>query len=250
MIIVKGMENMSRFQDIFLDIESDILNQQYKPGELLPSENQLSKKYNVSRETIRKALSLLLESGYIQKKQGKGSIVLDVKRFDFPISGLTSYKELQDAQNISSETILVENKKMTIPEHIADFLKVSHDTEVHCVIRARKVDGEVVILDKDYLFTSIIESIPDDEARHSLYHYIENKLGLVIGFARKEFIAEPATQEDRELMTLHNDTHVVVTRSEVHLEDATLFQYTESRHRLDRFRFVEFARRRGPVSYD
>lgn len=241
---------MSRFQDIFLDIESNILNQKYKAGELLPSENQLAEQYNVSRETIRKALVLLLESGYIQKKQGKGSIVLDVKRFNFPISGLTSYKELQDAQNISSETLLVKNEKMTVPEHIADFLKVSHDTEVHCIIRARKVDGEVVILDKDYLFTSVIPEVPDSEAQHSLYHYIENKLNLVIGFARKEFIVEPATQEDRDLMTLHGDTHVVVTRSEVHLEDATLFQYTESRHRLDKFRFVEFARRRGPVSYN
>lgn len=241
---------MSRFQNIFLDIESDILNQKYKAGELLPSENQLAKKYNVSRETIRKALVLLLESGYIQKKQGKGSIVLDVKRFNFPISGLTSYKELQDAQNISSETLLVKNEKVTIPGHIADFLKVSKDTEVHCIIRARKVDGEVVILDKDYLFTSVIPQMPDSEAKHSLYHYIENKLNLTIGFAQKEFIVEPATQEDRELMALRGDTHVVVTRSEVHLEDATLFQYTESRHRLDKFRFVEFARRRGPVSYN
>ena len=240
---------MSRFQDIFLDIESDILNQQYKAGELLPSENRLSDKYNVSRETIRKALTLLLESGYIQKKQGKGSIILDIKRFDFPISGLTSYKELQDAQNINSETIVVKNRKETIPEHIAAFLNVSRDTEVHVLTRARKVDGETVILDKDYLLTSVIPLLPDDEAKKSLYNYIEKELGLTIGYARKEFIVEPATQEDRDLMTLHGDTHVVVTRSEVHLEDTTLFQYTESRHRLDKFRFVEFARRRPPMDY-
>lgn len=240
---------MSRFQEIFLDIESDILNQQYKAGELLPSENKLSKKYNVSRETIRKALTLLLESGYIQKKQGKGSIVLDIKRFNFPISGLTSYKELQDAQNINSETLLVKNQKEIIPEHIATFLNVSKDIEVHALIRARKVDGEIVILDKDYLLTSVITDLPDDEAKKSLYNYIEKELELTIGYARKEFIVEPATQEDRELMTLHGDTHVVVTRSEVHLEDTTLFQYTESRHRLDKFRFVEFARRRPPMDY-
>ena len=76
---------MNKFQEIYLDIESEILNQKYKPGDLLPSENKLAHMYNVSRETIRKALTLLLESGYIQKQQGKGSIVLDIKRFDFPI---------------------------------------------------------------------------------------------------------------------------------------------------------------------
>jgi GntR family trehalose operon transcriptional repressor len=240
---------MSRFQDIFFDIESKIIHQEYKPGALLPGEHTLAEEYEVSRETIRKALALLLESGYIQKKQGKGSIVLDVKKFDFPVSGLTSYKELQDAQNISSETILVRNEKRLIPERIADFLDISKDTEVHEVIRQRKVDGEGIILDKDYLLTSIIPELPDEEAAHSLYNYIENKLGLTIGFARKEFTVEPITEEDRSLMTLHGDTHIVVARSDVHLEDTTLFQYTESRHRLDKFRFVDFARRRGPVSY-
>lgn len=242
----KDCRIMNKFQEIYLDLESEILNQKYKPGDLLPSENKLAHMYNVSRETIRKALTLLLESGYIQKQQGKGSIVLDIKRFDFPISGLTSYKELQEAQKIESETILIENNIITIPEYIADFLKVSKDTTVHCIIRARKVEGEVIILDKDYLFTSVIDTIPNKEAEHSLYHFIEKTLGLTIGFARKEFIVEHATKEDKELMDLHGDTHVVVTRSEVHLEDTTLFQYTESRHRLDKFRFVDFARRRGP----
>lgn len=240
---------MSRFQEIFFDIESKIINQTYKSGDLLPGEHSLAEKYNVSRETIRKALSLLLESGYIQKKQGKGSIVLDVKRFDFPVSGLTSYKELQQAQHISSETILVENKRQTIPKQIAEFLDVPLNTEVHALIRARKVDSEIIIIDKDYLLTSIIEEVPDEEAQDSLYDYIENKLGLTIGFARKEFTVEPITKEDRKLMTLHGDTHIVVARSDVHLEDTTLFQYTESRHRLDKFRFVDFARRRGPISY-
>lgn len=240
---------MSRFQEIFFDIEIKIINQEYKPGDLLPSENRLANEYSVSRETIRKALSRLLESGYIQKKQGKGSIVLDVKRFDFPVSGLTSYKELQNAQNISSETVLVKNEKQIIPERIAEFLGVSKHTEVHTIIRARKVDNEVIIIDKDYLFTSVIPEMPDKEAENSLYNYIENNLGLVIGYARKEFTVEPVNKEDHELMTLHENNHVVVTRSEVHLEDTTLFQYTESRHRLDKFRFVDFARRRGPFSF-
>lgn len=245
----KGMNHLSKFHEIFVDIESAILNQTYKSGDLLPSENDLTKQYNVSRETIRKALTLLLESGYIQKKQGKGSIVLDVKRFDFPISGLTSYQELQNAQNISSQTLLIENKITKIPKHIAEFLKVPESTKVHTVIRARKVNQEVVILDKDYLLTSVIEELPDEEAENSLYHYIEHKLGLKIGYARKEFTVEPVTNEDRTLMSIHDDHHIVVTRSDVHLEDTRLFQYTESRHRLDKFRFVDFARRRGPQTY-
>lgn len=237
---------MNKFNEIYLDLEADILNQRYKPGELLPSENKLAVNYNVSRETIRKALVLLLESGYIQKQQGKGSIVLDVERFNFPVSGLTSYKELQETQHINSKTILVANQRQLLPNHVVEQLNLPADTEVHYIERQRQVDGEVVILDKDYLVTSIIPQMPDKDAENSLYHYIENVLGLTIGYAQKEFTVEPITKEDKILMDLHNDSHVVVVRSSVYLEDTRFFQYTESRHRLDKFRFVDFARRKTP----
>lgn len=42
-------------------------------------------------------------------------------------------------------------------------------------------------------------------------------------------------------MDLHDDTYAVVVRSLVHLEDTRCFEYSESVHRLDKFRFVEFA---------
>lgn len=238
---------MSKFNEIFLDLEAAILNQRFISGDLLPSENELVKTYNVSRETIRKALNLLLEKGYIQKVQGKGSIVLDIKRFDFPVSGLTSYKELQDAQNMNSQTIVVSNGLLPVSEELANHLNLSVGTPVLYLERLRKVHGEVVIIDKDYLVTSIVPSIPDEAAEDSLYHYIEQTLGLSIGYAQKEITVDPITEEDKRLMYLQEDTHVVVVRSDVYLEDTTLFQHTESRHRLDRFRFVDFARRRNSL---
>lgn len=238
---------MSKFNEIFLDLEAAILNQRFISGDLLPSENELVKTYNVSRETIRKALNLLLEKGYIQKIQGKGSIVLDIKRFDFPVSGLTSYKELQDAQNMNSQTIVVSNGLLPVSEELANHLKLSVGTPVLYLERLRKVHGEVVIIDKDYLVTSIVPSIPNEAAEDSLYHYIEQTLGLSIGYAQKEITVDPITEEDKRLMDLQEDTHVVVVRSDVYLEDTTLFQHTESRHRLDCFRFVDFARRRNSL---
>lgn len=62
---------MNKFHEIYLDLEKAILEKKYQPGQLLPSENELTKEYSVSRETIRKALVLLLESGYIQKNKEK-----------------------------------------------------------------------------------------------------------------------------------------------------------------------------------
>lgn len=236
---------MNKFKEIFLDLEQKILNQEYPPHTLLPSENQLIKMYGVSRETIRKALNLLRNAGYIQKKQGKGSIVLDLTRFDFPISGLTSFKELQETQSIPSETKVVDIHKIAVSPTLHKITDWPVASEAWKLVRQRKIDGEVVILDKDFLDASIIPELPENRAQKSIYDYFENDLGLEIAYAQKEISVDPVNKELRDLMDLQpEDQHVVTVRSLVYLEDTRCFEYTESIHRLDKFRFVDFARRR------
>ena len=235
---------MNKFNEIFLDLEKKILANEYPAHTLLPSENQLIQIYGVSRETIRKALNLLLNAGYIQKKQGKGSIVLDLNRFDFPIAGLTSYKELKETQHIPSETIVRVLEEVPVTEKLNEKTGWTVGEAAWKLIRQRKIDGEVVILDKDYLLKSVVPELPEERAKDSIYDYFENDLSLEISYAQKEITVEPVTQEMQELMMLHGDSHVVIVRSLVYLEDTRCFEYTESIHRLDKFRFIEFARRR------
>jgi GntR family trehalose operon transcriptional repressor len=235
---------MNKFREIFLDLEQKILSNEYPPHTFLPSENQLINMYAVSRETVRKALQLLQNGGYIQKKQGKGSLVLDVNRVDFPISGLASYKELQDAQSIPSETSVVEISLKPISKRIHEATNWPMDSYVWKLVRQRRINNEVVILDKDYLLYSIIPELPEDQAEHSIYDYFENDLALSIAFARREITVDPVSKECRELMSLRpEDQNVITIRSLVYLDDNRCFEYTESIHRLDRFKFINYVYR-------
>lgn len=112
------------------------------------------------------------------------------------------------------------------------------------MIRQRKINGEVVILDRDYLLKNVVPTLTATQAAGSIYEYFENELQLTIAYAQKEITVEEVTPEIEEMMDLHGDRYVVVVRGLVHLEDTRCFEYTESIHRLDKFRFVEFARRR------
>lgn len=235
---------MPRFKQIFQDLESKILQKHYPTSSLLPSEHQLAKDYQVSRETIRRSLNLLKERGYIQKVQGKGSLVLDVKRMELPVSGLTSYKEVTQSQNLDSKTVVHANHLIEAPENVANQLEIEVGDPVFELIRTRVVNDEHIILDMDYLKAEFFDELPTEQMEKSLYDYIEGDLGYDIGYALKEFTVDPVTKKDLEYMTLVDDPYVVVTRSKVYFQDTQLFQYTESRHRVDKFRFAEFARRK------
>lgn len=236
---------MNKPEKIYLDIEEKIKSKFYPIGSTLPSENQLAANYNVSRETIRKALKLLKENGYIQKQHGRGSIVLNNHLLSFPISGLVSYKELQKDLDFNSKTIIVKNELVELPLALKGKYDLADDELFIHLIRARSIDDEVVIIDEDYIRQSIVPSISNAVAEDSIYHYFETDLNLKIDYAQKEFTSEKANALDKEWLKLESHDYIIKVTSHVFLEDMTFFQLTHSRHHLERFRFSEFARRKN-----
>ena len=60
------------------DIESGI----WKPGDRIPSENELREQYDVSRNTVIKALEELVQEGLLRREQGRGTFVSSPKISD------------------------------------------------------------------------------------------------------------------------------------------------------------------------
>ncbi|RBW71036.1 trehalose operon repressor [Bacillus taeanensis] len=233
----------NKFLVIYNELAGQIENGVIRPNTKLLSENELAEQYKTSRETIRKALTLLAQNGYIQKIRGKGSIVLDLSKFEFPVSGLVSFKELAQKMSKNWRTIVHDLETIYPNEEIRTHLNVSKKEKVWKVVRAREVNNEKIILDKDYFQTKHVPKLTKAICENSIYEYLENELGLMISFAKKEIIVEEPTEEDRMYLDLEGFHNIVVVKNYVYLNDTSLLQYTESRHRPDKFRFVDFARR-------
>ncbi|KRL37083.1 trehalose operon repressor [Liquorilactobacillus uvarum] len=237
-------DNKKNKQDsIAQDIALKIQHEQYQPGNLLPSEHQLCDLYGSSRETIRKALDQLTELGLIQKIRGKGSLVLDIQRFSFPVSGITSFQELNKTLGMHATTEVLQKKDDIVPDVLAKGHVDFGRTALH-IERLRKIDQIPIVLDEDYLLNPPITDVPDEAAAGSLYEYFEKSLGLDISYATKEITVEPVPERIASLLALNDNNLAVVVRSMTYLADTTPFQLTASYHRPDRFKFIDFARRR------
>lgn len=237
------MKMQKKYLTIYNDLAKQIQANHWPKTAMLPSENELTEMYSTSRETIRKALDLLAQDGYIQKVRGKGSVVIDINKFDFPVSGIVSFKELTKNLQLSANTIVNELAEIETDEELGARLGIGTGEAVWKVVRSREIDGEKIILDKDFFNKSHVPSLTEEVCKDSIYNFLENELGLIIGFARKEIVVEEPNEEDRAYMDLEGYSTIVVIKSSVYLNNASLFQYTESRHRPDKFRFVDFARR-------
>ena len=66
----------SKFELIYKDLKQKIEEEEYAYQELLPSENTLVSVYDCSRNTIRRAIRMLADDGYVQSLHGKGVRVI------------------------------------------------------------------------------------------------------------------------------------------------------------------------------
>ncbi|MBM7657000.1 UTRA domain-containing protein [Sporolactobacillus spathodeae] len=91
------MLNKDNLYPLYIQVKrriiEDIHNDTYTEGSRLPSETELCEKYEVSRITIRRSLQDMVDSGYLVRKQGKGTFVKrgKIKRSLISPDGYTEY---------------------------------------------------------------------------------------------------------------------------------------------------------------
>lgn len=64
------------YKQVYQDLRDKIESGVFQSGDLLPSEREVGDTYHVDRTTVRKAFALLVDSGLVEKRAGKGSVVI------------------------------------------------------------------------------------------------------------------------------------------------------------------------------
>ncbi|MQW24065.1 MULTISPECIES: trehalose operon repressor [unclassified Lactococcus] len=237
---------MKKYEKIVKEIKEKIYSNTYQAGEVIPSENELVKIYRVSRSTVRQALKILSDSGLIQRRHGYGSTVIDRTILSFPVNGLTSYKEMKELLNFESSTDVVKFEKIKINDEIAKITLLPENELAYLILRRREINGIFSILDKDIFLCEVAKGLTRKIAEDSIYDYLENTLNLNISYAQKEITVESAKDIDRKYLSINpSEKQIVSVSSHVFLSDNTCFQYTESHHLANKFKFTEFSRRKN-----
>ena len=237
------LTNEKKFDKIYGDLKNKIVTHEYDFNSVLPSEHELTKTYDCSRSTVRRALSELIQRGYVQVRQGSRVRVIyePVERNVFKIGGIESFKEAAIRNGFSYDTKVVLLEKIFADEEISARTGFKIDDELFDVRRVRYIDGKALILDKNYFLTSAVKFLTEEIARKSIYEYLENELHMKIMTSKRKMTAELATSEDKKYLELDDYNCLAIVSGRVFNSDGIQFEYTESRHRPDYFCFEDTA---------
>lgn len=235
---------MSKYKKVYQDIKKKIEDQVWSTGQALPTENELMEIYSYSKDTIRKALSLLEMDGYIQKKQGKSSIVIEHGLMKEQY--LAEIKTAGELNKRSKHQIQTELTSLYIVQGQDDLMstfEVDDKVDFYRVSRVRLIDGERLEYEISYFDRRVVPYLSKEIAESSIYRYLEEELKLTISHSRREISFRFANEEEKQLMDLADYEMVVVVTSVTYLSNSQAFQYGTISYRPDKVSFVSMAKR-------
>ncbi len=235
-----------KFEAIYHDIKEKIESHVYQRGSLLPSEHRLTAIYECSRNTVRRALSMLIRDGYVQAIHGKGVQVIytPIEKAAFTVGGIESFAESAARNHLSSSTKVIQFTEMTVDERMAARTGLPVGDEVYYLQRIRYVGGRPVILDINIFLKTVASDLTSEIAEKSIYAYLEKDLGVQIITSNRRITAEKASPLDTKCLSLSDYDFVAVITGQTFNSDGIMFEWTQSRHRPDYFVFYDSASRK------
>jgi DNA-binding GntR family transcriptional regulator len=127
------------------ELRARILAGEWRPGERLPSEPELARRRFVSRSSMRAAITVLEEDGFVSRKHGSGTYVThrpslpnDLGR-NFGVSSMIARSGMQPGSVAESAS------EVPAPAAVAEALGVEEGSPVSSLRRVRTADGRRVV---------------------------------------------------------------------------------------------------------
>lgn len=183
-----------------------------KPGDIIPPEPEIEKMFDVSRTTVRKAISLLVEEGYVDVKQGRGTMVLDNKAMH-SLNHVTSVYETLKHKGYKVETREIYIDTYKANAFIAEQLGVKLNERVIRIQRLQIANGEPLAIVKNYINRKYVPDIESKKDRIiSLYTFLEDEYSLKIDSAKEIISAKDATFEEAQMLSIPVGKALIVLR--------------------------------------
>ncbi|WGD37762.1 GntR family transcriptional regulator [Lysinibacter sp. HNR] len=210
------------------DIRSRISSGDWAPHYRLKPEPDLAAELGVSRGTLRRALTTLINEGMLVQIRGRGTFVTSTVLEPAIAQKLSTLSEDFAAQNISWRTEVIETSLIEAPRPVSSLLDVRAGERILRLVRRGVTDKGPVAHLINFVRTDLAPGIEEiDFNTVSLFGVLEHRYGLTIGSGRRTFTAVLAPAEVVESLSLSESTPVQHLEQVTYLEDGRPVEYSD-----------------------
>ncbi|MND34776.1 HTH-type transcriptional regulator FrlR [compost metagenome] len=204
---------LPRYEQLRDHLVDQIGKGRWLPGQAISTESELAAEFEFSVGTVRKAISLLVDEGRLDKQQGRGTFVRRVS-FELSLSRFF-YFGLRDARGGNYKSRILSVGQRLAPSDVAQALNLSAKDKVIHIVRLRSIGLQPVLAEDIWLPYEGFHQLLDIELcaeNLSLYPIYENLCSQVITSAEETLTFEVAGGERGLLLQLPEASQVVAVQ--------------------------------------
>lgn len=220
------------------EILKEIIQQRSETNETeaLPSENDLTANYQVSRATVRRALGLLEREGLIYRAKGKGTFIAR-HHIKYPLTRMIATTEDILRRGWAPRITVLSVEEMDTHPPITEALGIAPSDRIYKLCRLWLADGEPVSLQWTYLPVKICPGLIHLDLTQSLTQQMEEKFGILFWSAHERLRAKlPAEYEARQLQ-ISAETPVIYMERTTFTPEGHTVEFLQSVWRCDKYEF-------------
>ncbi len=211
------------------NLKTQIIAGVYREGDLLPSESELKQQYGVTRSTVRQALGELVKEGYINKHQGKGSIVIKRLRRTLGVLSVKGFSEIVSEKKLAVGSIMI--RKPSVSPWDESFFYPLNDLEIKagCISlkRLRCVEDEPVMLETTYLPNlNLPKFCSKPFVKGSLFETLNINYSIEITRVEQDLRSVPADEESAAYLRIKTGSPLLLIYLRFHTNREHLSVYS------------------------
>lgn len=211
-------------------------------GEQLASERQLAKELDVSRLTVRQALSSLRQQGLVDTQLGKGYFVRQ-PRIEQPVDILIGFSDNMLKKGLRPGATVLNQQTMLADRTLAPMLRVGVGELIFSIHRLRTANAMPVALEYSYFPARYFPALDrHDVTQRSIYAILAEEYGIQLAGAQQALEPVVATAQQAQLLAISKgDPLMLVTRTAWDSQERVV-EFAQDYYRGDCFRFVSQSR--------
>lgn len=234
-------------------LENMIKEERFQSGTKLPSESELAQKFQLNRNTIRQAISLLVQKGFVEKQKGVGTFIRE-KTPSLAIHQLSRIMSFSDDFNLNKvelEDRIILKKKIIAGKELAEKLDIKPKDYAVKIERVRIANKTPMMFERQFYSFEDFGDLLKIEIKGSMYQILINNFNINLNHSIQTFRAINPVKEIARLLKIEMNTSCLFLESLAYNSQNICIEVLQSFYRGDKYQFrVETGQYRRQINLD
>lgn len=207
----------------------------WQPGETIPPESELKRRYGVSQITVRQSLNILVENGTIYRRRGQGTFVAQPV-ITSNLTHIVNFAEDMNNRGMQPHTKLIKFGLGVTSKKTADQLNIEVGDEIAVLHRLRYADGDTLSVEVSCLVHKYVPGIlENDFSKRSLSETLATDYDIVISRAEQTIRAQIAPAKTAKQLGISEDSPILVIERIGYSQHNIPVEFLRIMYRADRY---------------